>query len=285
MASQSIHRNCALLLGVSALVVGGRARAQEVITLQPTPGHLWRTSSQDGSCVMQRSFGPPDRPLIVTLSSAGSLGAFEVILSGPQFRNLPTNATGLISVDGIDPGEPIPIKWSERSSSFASQVTVALGTRGTEWLQPLSPAAAIDITIADRKIRLAGGGFGAALRWAGQCLDNLWRSDGADPAVIRSAVTLASPLDGQASWITTDDYPSAAIVMGAQGTSVVRMRISAEGRPASCRGVRSSGTIMLDQRTCRLLMQRARYSPARDASGNAIETVVSQTVVYSIYRP
>ena len=49
--------------------------------------------------------------------------------------------------------------------------------------------------------------------------------------------------------------------------------IAANGRVISCRVTRSSGDRALDAHTCRLVMQRIRYSPARDAAGRAIQVV------------
>lgn len=69
------------------------------------------------------------------------------------------------------------------------------------------------------------------------------------------------------------DYPREARDAGIQGDLTTRYVISPNGRITDCRIVRSSGSALLDATTCRLVMERFRYSPARDASGRKISEV------------
>jgi protein TonB len=57
-----------------------------------------------------------------------------------------------------------------------------------------------------------------------------------------------------------------------RGAVVVQFAVNSEGRVSSCSPVRSSGNRDLDALTCRLLVNRARFRPARDAQGRAVET-------------
>jgi len=70
---------------------------------------------------------------------------------------------------------------------------------------------------------------------------------------------------------SADDYPADAMQAGAEGTAVVDLRIDAGGRPRSCRIVQSSGNQSLDLATCRIMLIRARFTPARDSNGNPVE--------------
>jgi protein TonB len=70
------------------------------------------------------------------------------------------------------------------------------------------------------------------------------------------------------SYFSTDDYPSDARRARAQGDTLVSMTIGPDGRVANCMVTASSGSSALDVASCRILRQRARYSPARDAAGN-----------------
>ena len=71
-------------------------------------------------------------------------------------------------------------------------------------------------------------------------------------------------------WITTDDYPSAALRQNMQGVVVVSAMIGADGKVRSCVVTQSSGSQLLDDTTCRLYTRRAHFTPARDADGNPI---------------
>ena len=67
--------------------------------------------------------------------------------------------------------------------------------------------------------------------------------------------------------IRDGDYPREAIMGRIQGALVTRYRIGTSGRVEECRVVESSGNAVLDATTCRLVQQRFRYRPARDAAG------------------
>lgn len=70
------------------------------------------------------------------------------------------------------------------------------------------------------------------------------------------------------SYFSTDDYPAAALRAEAEGTTGFTLSIGPDGRVANCTVTRPSGNAGLDAATCRILRSRARYTPARDQSGN-----------------
>ena len=71
--------------------------------------------------------------------------------------------------------------------------------------------------------------------------------------------------------LSADDYPAEAIRLGQQGTVRTRLRISPEGRVTACAIVQSASP-SLDAATCRILMERARFTPAKGSTGAAIES-------------
>jgi protein TonB len=70
------------------------------------------------------------------------------------------------------------------------------------------------------------------------------------------------------SYFSADDYPAAALRGNDQGTTGFSLTIGPNGRVTDCSVTSSSGSSALDQATCRILRSRARYTPARDSSGN-----------------
>lgn len=67
-----------------------------------------------------------------------------------------------------------------------------------------------------------------------------------------------------------DDYPMEARRSLWSGKVVADLRISARGTVDDCKIVESSGHKLLDDTTCRILVKRARFKPARDKDGNAV---------------
>lgn len=75
--------------------------------------------------------------------------------------------------------------------------------------------------------------------------------------------------------IRNSDYPRGAIAAGASGTVGLRFVVGTDGRVSDCRVTRSSGRSDLDTVTCRLIMQRFRYRPARDERGRPVPDTVT----------
>jgi len=80
--------------------------------------------------------------------------------------------------------------------------------------------------------------------------------------------------------ISDEDYPSSSIRNEEQGTSVATFTISAEGRVVACNASGASPT--LDAETCKLIMRRFRFRPAKDSSGQPIEETKSQRVTWRL---
>lgn len=71
-----------------------------------------------------------------------------------------------------------------------------------------------------------------------------------------------------ASYVSDDDYPSSAIRSEEQGTTGFRLNVGTDGRVTNCTITSSSGSSALDNATCSIMRRRARFTPARDSSGN-----------------
>jgi TonB family protein len=102
------------------------------------------------------------------------------------------------------------------------------------------------------------------------------------------AVAAATPVraDGDPrQWITPDDYPPAALRVDAEGLVRVLLSIDAGGNLAGCKVVQSSGNADLDATTCALLVRRAKFIPARDASGQPIAATAAENFRWAIPRP
>lgn len=70
------------------------------------------------------------------------------------------------------------------------------------------------------------------------------------------------------------DYPKAAAEAGIGGTVGVRYLVETDGRVTNCTVTRSSGSGLLDATTCRLIEQRFRYDPSRDARGRPVRSLI-----------
>lgn len=80
------------------------------------------------------------------------------------------------------------------------------------------------------------------------------------------------------------DYPLEAGEQGVSGRVGVRFVVAVDGRVSACQVTRSSGSRLLDDTTCRLIVQRYRYKPAHDADGEPFESVIVQNESWIIHE-
>jgi protein TonB len=88
-----------------------------------------------------------------------------------------------------------------------------------------------------------------------------------EPTGVDRPMPKASPV----SLISDADYPASALASGEQGRVAFRLTIAPNGRATDCVVTASSGSAALDGATCRLMISRARFTPARDSAGNPVE--------------
>lgn len=81
----------------------------------------------------------------------------------------------------------------------------------------------------------------------------------------------SKPMSYPGAWVMTGDYPAESLRENEQGTTAFTVTVDVHGRVKDCRVTASSGSPRLDETTCRLVTQRARFSPATDAQDKPIE--------------
>ncbi len=82
--------------------------------------------------------------------------------------------------------------------------------------------------------------------------------------------------------LKNSDYPRTAADAGAEGSVSVRYSVGKDGRASNCRVTQSSGNDELDLTTCRLIVERFRFVPSRDASGNPVDSDIVEEHSWSI---
>jgi protein TonB len=87
------------------------------------------------------------------------------------------------------------------------------------------------------------------------------------------------------SYISNDDYPVSALSRNEEGSVRFRLTVGADGRVTNCVITSTSGSAALDNATCRIMRSRARFTPARSASGDPTSGTVESSVTWTISEP
>ena len=116
-------------------------------------------------------------------------------------------------------------------------------------------------------------GIGGAMKALEDCEKKLLIGWGMNPTAMAAIKTPAS-IKNVMSLFTTNDYPREALGRREQGISAIRYIVGVDGRVRDCHVTASSGSSSLDAKTCEIHMNRARYEPARTATGETVPSVV-----------
>jgi TonB family protein len=84
------------------------------------------------------------------------------------------------------------------------------------------------------------------------------------------------PIGDPATWVRAEDYPAEALRAGQEGAVRLALTIGTDGVPKACRIEESSGSAVLDQGSCAVLMARARFAPMGQ------ETVFTRSIRWAI---
>ncbi|HYJ81544.1 MAG TPA: energy transducer TonB [Allosphingosinicella sp.] len=81
------------------------------------------------------------------------------------------------------------------------------------------------------------------------------------------------------SWdVLFSEYPPRALAAGQQGMVGYKVKLDREGYATECEVTKPSGHAVLDEETCRLILNRATFKGVRDSGGRRVATVTEGTV-------
>lgn len=85
-----------------------------------------------------------------------------------------------------------------------------------------------------------------------------------------------------ASYVSDSDYPSTAARNEEQGTTRFKLAVGPDGKVKDCTVTSSSGSSALDSTTCKLMRQRARFTPAKDNMGEPTGDTVASAIRWQL---
>jgi protein TonB len=107
------------------------------------------------------------------------------------------------------------------------------------------------------------------------------KADPPAPAPVPEAPKTVEPARAKAnlaSYVSDEDYPSTAVRNEEQGTTRFKLVVGPDGRVKECSVTSSSGSSALDSTTCKLMRQRAKFTPAKNNRGEATGDTVASAI-------
>lgn len=148
-----------------------------------------------------------------------------------------------------------------------------------EFRESLAGASQLELRDGDAvRLNLPLPGAAAAVAEHRRCTAEVAREWELDEAAL--AALRRRPGSTNLFGLRADDYPEAALRQAVQGRVIVRIAVSADGRATECATVATSGSPAIDERTCQVILARARFRPAIDAEGREVAARMVSSVVW-----
>ncbi|HSX55822.1 MAG TPA: energy transducer TonB [Sphingomonas sp.] len=244
------------------------------------PVAKWIVEYADNSCHIARHFGAPGNPVSLSMKlmpgrNSNQLIIEELVEGKAEFREAP------LIITTYPAGRQIRLTGKSGSMKSGSRLIYALLNK--EQLDQVEAAGQLSFEHLNQKLTLAIPGIKGALAAATTCEDDLLRGWGIDVAAYRSIAVRAKPTRDPGTWVQNDDYPPQSIQRGERGLVGIRLDIATTGKVTQCTVIASSSFKRLDDQTCRVVMKRAQYEPARSADGTAIPSISLQTYHWHVW--
>lgn len=280
-----------LLLAIVALALVPQAAIASTSDLAPsTP---WTVSYGTGSCRLSRSFGEGKDAMAILIEQFGDEDAQWITFASHRFhtgrlRNTvriawgPTNDLQTVEAYGGAIGqEALPTLALDEIDPFGRP-----HSRGDEPLAAVGKekeAALTELRFVDNSanhVRLLTGPMDQPLAAMHKCAHDLLAHWGVDPAARAHYQTRARPSTDPLLWLDSGDYPPAMLVRNESARLHFRLSIDASGAASGCEILQRTDPPGPARTVCDLLMKRARFKPAMDASGKPANDVYVSAVVF-----
>ena len=242
---------------------------------------VWAVDWGDARCTLERrnAAGVPSFALWKTP------GTYYASLIVPGDAGLPAagDTPASIAMDGV--AQLTAAKARPVFLSPGARRAAAVGPLAEDFVAAFGRASSIRVAGGGRPILdVALAGTAKAVAALKACEDDALKRWGIDPAARAALRSRPEPTGEGTYWISYMDYPEAAIRAGAGGSVTVKLTVGRDGRVGGCAVLVGSGRSDLDAQTCRSARMRARFRPAADASGAAVEADVVHQVRWMIGR-
>ena len=268
------------------------------------PSSNWTVDYADDSCRLLRQFGTKEDTVVVIFNRFAPGDEFQLTVAGEpvalkratkpaSIRFGPTEAE---QEYGFAPGI---MGDGKAALVFAGEMRIAPPTEsereklensesGTFILPPISnerKAAVTELTIGrplSPAVILQLGAMDKPLAALSACQAELMTHWGIDVEKHRNLSSLARPEGNPGRWVNADDYPRGMLARGKEAIVHFRMSVDEKGDATACHIQQSTRPKAFDDVVCRSLMDRAKFLPALDQSGEPIASYYQNTVRFMI---
>jgi hypothetical protein len=267
-----MHARC-LSYSLSALVL---AQSNSAIAAVPISG--WKIEPSDSRCVAVRQYGNPGRPTTLAFKASSIDDAIQLAVIRPGLRANFVQSPAKLEIDD----QKIPTSaLSYPTGGDARRVTHLIN------VDP-GPTAAL----RSAKILKLAVTEGVHDSFALEPSADIWKEMQNCVSRLRDVWNIGEQYEGRiAKGATGDlqavvsgaDYPVVSARTNQQGTAAFIILIDEKGVPKDCTIFGSSGSAALDSRSCGVILERGRFSPAIGIDGKPVKSAFVKRMTWRLY--
>lgn len=273
-------------LFAATLTFGAAAKAA---TVNYEPASQWQVDNEPQICRLSRDYRSGDDRVTIRIEQFQPGAGMQLMLIGKPIERAENRSA-------------FGVRLGSNTASFRAEIADItlpdgrIGTlfRGVQFVKP-NPASSHTWPGAAQFARIDEMAFSAP--WMGtivlqtktlprameemrKCHRQMIAGWGFDPAVQESLSRHAEPVDNPARWLSFKDYPQSGLKRRRSSIVVFRLNVDEAGQPTACFVPRSYTPQDFVVTTCKVLMSRARFKPALDASGKPVASYFVNSVAW-----
>lgn len=268
------------LIRMAAALVAVASLAYAAPLPQASAGKGWKSGSNADTCYLQTPVVGSATASAVRFGQGVFDRAYSMMLVGPkQTGNSPIDRL-VVKIGTIAP----EIRYGSILSDPADPLNAVVRVKLTDdEAKRVIDGEPVVLSVYNQAIvNLSTVLLSRGTQRLTDCREKQFRDVGLDVALV-NAPAIAPSGDIQRLF-KDDDYPKSALRDGASGSVGVAFVVGTNGRVKDCRITSSSHSTTLDRVTCEIIQRRGKFSPARDASGRAIDALKSTLIGWRVWR-
>lgn|GEM_PF-1999884 len=258
-----------------ALFCGSTAALAQDTPVSLNPSSPWQIDYADRECRLLRSFG--DGPSGALLSMTGSVPgeSLRIVVAGGQIKSSNVRKTQVVLGPGPMPLEvsnPIGVDFEDFGTGVAA--VVARDPRSPVPVGKVNWAAITRVEVKSAlspTLRLEVGEMSRPFSALRECIDDLAADWGIDLEAHWNKTESAQPIEFY-DLLSARDFPKNVIGGSNELVAIFRLMIDEAGMPTKCIMKPSTNPRQFEDRICQVLLQKARFKPARDENGQPMKS-------------
>lgn len=279
----------ALLWAVAAALTISPAKAQGRDADALQPASAWKIEPTDLACYLGRDFGASDQAVTVKLRWSLVKASVRWMVSGPLMA---MNRAETSEGASRERAGSVTMTMLPQQIEHSHAAIFGLSAEGdlpyALWLDEKAEAfeklsddqQIIFASSRGRDVHLSASAMGKAVAALENCIAGQRKAIGwNDDLAVKPR-----PANHPGRWATNLDYPSLSRRNGDEAMVGFLLMVSEAGAVTDCHIPDPSGFAELDDKTCVLMRERARFHPAKDAEGRAVKSQYHNVVRWQLPR-